>query len=141
MALMDSLDLDFSESSIDCLPLFLGERGGEGQRAFFRNISDQNFTPENMVKALVQGMINELYRFYETLPEDVHNSIRHLVGAGNGIRKNRHLIKAAELRYNMLLSLLDLKEESCMGALINAGKGSGIFKNYAEGAAAIVKYS
>ena len=141
MAVMDSFDLDFSEQPIDCLPLFLGERGGEGQTAFFRNITDGNFTPENMVRALVQGMANELYRFHESLPEELHKSIRHLIGAGNGIRKNRHLIKAAQLRYNMPLSLLDLKEESCMGALINAGKGSGIFRDYAEGAAAIVKYS
>ncbi|MBN2628255.1 MAG: hypothetical protein JXA95_16445, partial [Spirochaetales bacterium] len=41
-AVMDGMDLDFSEKEIDCLPLFLGERDGEGEFAWFRNITDRN---------------------------------------------------------------------------------------------------
>jgi sugar (pentulose or hexulose) kinase len=140
MKVMDGLDLDFTTEDIDCLPLFLGERGDGKELAFFRNITDMNFTPENMIKALVQGMINELYRFYKGLTEEVKSRIGILVGAGNGIRKNNHLIKAAEWTYQKPLYLLDLSEESCLGAVINAGKGAGIFKDYSEGAAVIVKY-
>lgn len=137
---MDELVLDFSRKDIECLPLFLGERGVEGNFAYFNHITDQNFTPENMVKALVQGMAFELYRHYEVLPEEVKQHLSILVGAGNGIRKNKHLIAAAKNLYHMPVKLLDLSEESCIGAVINAGKGAGIFRDYAEAAADMVTY-
>ncbi|MDC7241089.1 MAG: hypothetical protein PQJ50_12095, partial [Spirochaetales bacterium] len=86
------------------------------------------------------GMINELRRFYVTLPEEIRESLDFLAAAGNGIRKNSHLIKAAEASYGMKVNLLDLSEESCLGAAINGGKGAGIFKDYNEGADRIVRY-
>ena len=140
LKIMDDMVLDFSKDDIECLPLFLGGRGVEGEYAYFKNITDQNFTPENLVKALVKGMSYELYRFYQALPDDVHKNIQTIVGAGNGIRKNQHLITAAMKMYSKSVKLLDLSEESCIGAVINAGKATGIFRDYAEGAAAIVKY-
>jgi sedoheptulokinase len=140
LKIMDNLDLDFTTKDIDCLPLFLGERGEEKQLAYFKNVTDINFTPANMIKALVQGMIQELFRFYDELPMDVKSGMKTLAGAGNGIRKNRHLIKAAEWTYKKPLFLLKNSEESCLGAVINAGKGVGIFKDYSEGARAIVEY-
>jgi len=138
--IMDSLDLDFSADGMACLPLFLGERGREGEYAFFRNITDRNFTPENMVKALVQGMAVELHRYYGALPPEVTGKFTTLVGAGNGIRRNPHLITAVERLYGKPLSLLDLTEESCLGAAINGGKGAGLFRDYREGASRIVRY-
>ncbi len=145
LKIMDAMDLDFSEGpengqQIESLPLFLGERGKSESYAFFRNITDWNFNPQNMVRALVLGMINELKRFYDPLPSDVRSPITTLVGAGNGIRRNPHLISAASRCYGMPLSLLDLSEESCLGAVINAGKGTGVFRDYGEGAARIVRY-
>lgn len=147
LKIMDAMDLDFSktpdgegEQRIEALPLFLGERGKAESYAFFRNITDWNFNPQNTVRALVQGMIDELKRFYDPLPPEVRSPIGTLVGAGNGIRRNPHLIRAASQSYGMPLSLLDLSEESCLGAVINAGKGTGIFRDYGEGAAGIVRY-
>ena len=145
LKIMDAMELDFSEGSdgekqIESLPLFLGQRGVADNYAFFRNITDWNFNPRNMTRALVLGMINELKRFYDPLPEEVRAPISTLVGAGNGIRRNPHLKKAATQSYGMPLSLLDLSEESCLGAVINAGKGTGIFRDYGEGAARIVRY-
>ena len=93
-----------------------------------------------MVKALVMGMVDELRRYYCDLPESVRTGLEILVGAGNGIRKNLHLQKAAEQRYGKPVKVLDLSEESCLGAVINAGKGVGIFRNYREGALDIVRY-
>ena len=152
LKIMDAMDLDFSSPApgavreennrqeIEALPLFLGERRQENSYAWFRNITDWNFTAENMVKALVEGMINELKRFYDPLPEEIRAGMTTLVGAGNGIRRNPHLIRAAEAGYGMPLSLLDLSEESCLGAVINAGTGTGIFRDYDEGALKVVRY-
>ncbi len=140
MKIMDEMEIDFSDEEIECLPLFLGERGVDDSYAYFRNITDQNFTPANLVKGLVQGMVQEMYRYYQTLPAHIDQGIETLAGAGNGIRKNRHLIQAAAKSYGRPVQLLNLSEESCIGAAINAGKGIGLFKDYDEGAQTIVEY-
>ena len=137
---MDELDLDFSTQEINCMPYFLGKRGDESQNAYFNNITEANFTLENVVKALVQGMVNELYENYLNLPKEVKNKIQILVGAGNGIRKNKHLIKAVELTYKKPVKLFNLSEESCLGSIIHAGKALGIYKDYNEGSFDIVFY-
>jgi len=139
MKSMDEMILDFSNEEVECMPLFLGQRGGGTEKGYFRNLTEGNFTPQNLVKALVQGMVNELYQHYAVLPEEVKNDIFTLIGAGNGIRKNRHLIKAVEAKYGLPVTLLDLSEESCLGAVINAGKGVGIYADYGEGASDIVR--
>jgi len=137
---MNNMELDFSKDDIDCMPLFLGKRGLESKTGYFRNITEENFTPPNMVKALVQGMVNEMYQYYKALPERMKNRIDILIGAGNGIRKNPHLVKAVELKYGKSLRFLAVREESCLGAVINAGKGVGLFTDYDTAAAEIVKY-
>ncbi|MDK2857634.1 MAG: hypothetical protein PWQ89_753 [Verrucomicrobiota bacterium] len=138
---MDHLPLDFSTKEIACRPLFLGDRNHPESLASFDHITDVNFTPSNMIKALIQGMVAELYRYYETLPDEIIQGNKLLVGAGNGIRKNLHLMKAIEQEYNRPLVLLDSSEESCLGAVINAGKGVGIFSNYEEGSHIVVRYT
>jgi sedoheptulokinase len=141
MKIMDEMDLNFSKDNIKCMPYFLGQRGKIGSNASFSNISEANFTPQNMVKSLVQGMVNELYENYKNIPTDTRDRIQVLIGSGNGIRKNNHLKKAVELTYDKPLKLLNLSEESCLGAIIHAGKGIGIYKDYSEGSFEIVNYN
>jgi len=141
MGIMNKLTLDFSSKSIDCMPLFLGQRGGQNENGYFRNITESNFTPQNLVKALIQGMINELFQYYNDLPEDVKKSMIYLIGAGNGMRKNKHLVHAAKMKYDKPLHLLNQSEESCLGAIINAGKGIGLYPNYGEGTSEIITYN
>ena len=133
--------LDFSNETIDCMPLFFGQRGRKSDSGYFKNITEENFTPGNMVKAIVQGMVKELHQHYEELPNSVKNRILYLIGSGNGIRKNRHLQNAVKLTYGKNVSLLNHSEESCIGAIINAGKGTGIYADYSEGAAEIIDCS
>lgn len=140
MKKMDDMDLDFLSEDIKCMPFFLGQRGVESNNAFFSNITEANFTPQNIVKSLVQGMANELHSFYDNLPKDKKDSFNYIIGSGNGIRKNFHLQKAVEIIYKKPLYLFDLKEESCLGAVIHAGKGAGVYKNYREGSVDIVNY-
>ncbi len=137
---MDNMDLDLSIKDIECMPFFLGQRGIDSNNAYFSNITEANFTPQNIVKSLVQGMANELYFYYKNLPKDKKDSINYIIGSGNGIRKNLHLQKAVELIYEKPLHLFNLHEESCLGAIIHAAKGAGIYKNYNEGSFDIVKY-
>ena len=141
MKIMDQLELDLSVEEIKCSPLFFGERTSKEAMASFRDITAENFSPGNILKALVQGMAWELHRFYRVLPEDVKQKLSLLTGAGNGIRKNRHLMQMVEILYNKPLYILQSVEESCLGAVINAGTGVQIFKSHSDGSQSIVEYS
>lgn len=140
MRVMDEMSIDCTEESIDCMPLFLGKRDGKGEFGYFKNITEANFTPQHVLTAVVQGMAKELYQYYEGLSDTTKHRFSHLVGAGNGIRKNRHLQNAVSYKFGKPVSLVSHSEESCLGAIINAGKGTGIYSSYQEGAAEIVDY-
>ncbi len=141
MKYMDKMELDFSQENIKCMPFFLGQRGKNNGNAYFSNITEANFTPQNMVASLIQGMVNELYDYYVELPLEVKNRISIIIGSGNGIRKNKHLIKAVENTYKKPLSLYNFSEESCLGAIIHAAKALGIYKDYNQGALEIINYN
>jgi len=136
--LIDTVEMDFSTSEITCVPLFRGERGADHAAASFSGITAENFTPVHMLKALVQGMVWELHRYYCKLPEDVRSQKPHLVGSGNGIRKNRHLRKVVEMMYEKPLHVFEATEESSLGAVVNAGVGVGVFPDYAAGSRQVV---
>lgn len=139
-AVMDALDLDFTTAEIVCTPLFRGDRGSDNAAASFSRITAANFTPENMIKALVQGMAGELHQFFAGLPEEVRAERTGIVGSGNGVRKNRHLRRVIELMYGRPLLIAESTEESSLGAVVNAGVGIGLFSDYAQGARQVVKY-
>jgi sedoheptulokinase len=139
-AVMDALDLDFTTTEIVCTPLFRGDRGSDNAAASFNRITAANFTPENMIKALVQGMAGELHQFFAGLPAEVRAERTGIVGSGNGIRKNRHLRRVIELLYGRPLLIAESTEESSLGAVVNAGVGIGLFSDYAQGARQVVKY-
>jgi len=138
--MMDAFELDFNTNEIICTPLFRGDRGSDNVTASFGHITAANFTPENMIKSLVQGMVGELHQFYEVLPAEVKAARSGVVGSGNGVRKNRHLRRVIELMYTRPLRITESTEESSLGAAINAGVGIGVFSDYAEGALQVVKY-
>lgn len=140
MKFMDQMELDFSQEDIKCMPFFLGQRGKNNGNAYFSNITESNFTPQNMVASLIQGMVNELYDYYVELPLEIKNRISIIIGSGNGIRKNNHLIKAVENTYKKPLSLYNYSEESCLGAIIHAAKALGLYKDYDQAAYDIINY-
>ena len=137
---MDEMDIDLFQETIECMPLFFGSREGKGEFGYFKNITEANFTPRHFVAAIVQGMAKELFRYYDGLSDTVKSRFSRLVVAGNGIRKNRHLQNVVINKFGKPISIVCRSEESCLGAIINAGKGTGIYTNYSEGATEIVDY-
>ncbi len=67
-----------------------------------------------MVLGVIDGIIDELYRFYE----EIGGSDRVLYGSGNGIRKNPAMQKAIEKRFGRKLILSEEKEEAATGAAL-----------------------
>lgn len=112
-----------------CLPLFSGTRADPTVRASFYGISVDNFTPGHLTRALLEGMAELFYRFYEQmLPVSGRRQL--VVGAGNGIRRNPVLASILAARFGSPLSLPAWEEEATAGAALGAAVTVGIAANW-----------
>jgi len=50
-----------------CSPLFTGTRGAPTVRGDFTRIAPHNFTPGHFVRALLEGIAEEFYKFYHQM--------------------------------------------------------------------------
>ncbi len=114
---------------------FSGTRADETVRGSVNNISAENFTPENLTKGLLVGMVDELYDMYA----QTGITKSGLVGSGNGIRKNRHLVKISEEKFGTDMKIPAHTEEAAFGAALYGAVASGIFKT-ADEARKLIKF-
>ncbi|MBQ7838904.1 MAG: hypothetical protein IJ390_00200 [Lachnospiraceae bacterium] len=93
---------------------FAGTRQNPRLRGSISEISVDNFTPENLTCGFLEGMMEELYEMYDRMGEKRIN----LVGSGNGIRKNKALVKIAERLFEGTLRIPAHTEEAACGAAL-----------------------
>jgi sugar (pentulose or hexulose) kinase len=122
-----------------CSPLFTGSRVDPSARASFTGLSPQNFTPGHFTRALLEGMADGFHRFFEQM-SPVIGDRTPLVGAGNGVRRNRLLAQILAGRFAMPLHVPALSEEAAVGAAIIAAVGAGDFPNLDAAAKQILRY-
>lgn len=123
-----------------CSPLFTGSRVDPAARASFTGLSPQNFTPGHLTRALLEGMAEGFHRFFEQMAPIV-GARTLLVGAGNGVRRNRLLAQILSGRFAMPLHIPALSEEAAVGAAIVAAVGAGDFPNLDAAAMQILRYA
>ena len=121
-----------------CIPLFTGTRMDPKARASFSGISPRNFTPAHFARALLEGMAEGFFDFYKKM-KPVIGERTHLVGAGNGIRRNRLLAEILAKRFDMPLHIPSHEEEAATGAALMAAVGAGELENL-DAAARLVRY-
>jgi sedoheptulokinase len=101
-------------------PFFNGHRFlGEDLRGAIGGLAPANFNVSNILRATLNGMVDELAMPYFTIPSKVRKH-QGLLGSGNGIRKNAALRQVAEERFKMPLRLSPVVEEAAIGAAILA---------------------
>jgi sedoheptulokinase len=122
-----------------CIPLFTGTRLDPAERAAFTGISPYNFTPGHLTRALLEGIAEEFYRFYEQM-KPLLGERNMLVGSGNGIRRNRLLAHILAERFQMPLYLPANEEEAATGAALLAAVGAGAIPSL-DAAARMVDYA
>jgi sugar (pentulose or hexulose) kinase len=122
-----------------CSPLFTGSRVDPTARASFTGLSPQNFTPGHFTRALLEGMAEGFHRFFEQMVP-VIGERTPLVGAGNGVRRNRLLAEILAGRFAMPLHIPTLSEEAAVGAAIIAAVGTGEFIDLDAAAKQILRY-
>ncbi len=121
-----------------CNPLFTGTRMDPKVRASFSGISPQNFTPAHFTRALLEGMAEGFFDFYKKM-KPVIGERAQLVGAGNGIRRNRLLAEILAETFDMPLCIPSHGEEAATGAALVAVVGAGELENL-DAAAGLVLY-
>lgn len=95
---------------------FCGTRQNPSLRGSITGISEDNFTPENLVYGVLRGMVQELYGMYEQIVKAGCDRADILVASGNGLRKNRVLQEISSEMFGAELVLSQYEEEAACGA-------------------------
>lgn len=105
---------------------FSGTREKPEKRGSVKNIGTENFTPEALIRGVLDGMAEELYKMYGRIEKGLSGARSRMIASGNGIRKNCHLQEIMSERFGMSLELATREEEAAYGAsvsgMIAAGK-------------------
>lgn len=107
---------------------FAGTRKDKNIRGMISNISIHNFTPAALTKGVLEGMMQELSDMYNSIGVNING----IVGSGNGIRKNKALIKIAEKTFRHSLKIPKHTEEAAFGAALYGMISVGYYKDMSE---------
>jgi sugar (pentulose or hexulose) kinase len=124
---------------VRCEPFFTGTRAEPGRRAGWSNISEENFTPGNMIRALLEGMARVFRDGYGRIATATGSGCARLVGAGNGVRENPVLAGIIAEEFGLPLALPTHREEAAFGAALIAALGAGIVSDLAA-AGRVIRY-
>ena len=114
---------------------FAGTRNNAHITGSITGITTEIFTPAEITLGVLDSMVSELYGMYrqmQTLKSGV-------VGSGNGIRKNAHLVKVVETRFGTAMIIPAHMEEADVGAAFFAAISCKIFRN-AQEAQHLIRY-
>ena len=123
---------------VRCSPLFTGTRDDPSLRGAFTGLAPHTFTPGHVTRALLEGIAEAFYAFYERM-RPVVGERGVLVGSGNAVRKNRLLAEILSRRFGAELHIPALREEAAVGAALMAAVGAGEFRTPRE-AAQVLEY-
>ena len=93
-------------------PRFLGSRTDQHISGSVQSIDTQNLTPRNLVRATVNGMVDELYQYYQTASLPATS----LHATGNAVRRNPLLGETIADRWGIAPLVSNEKEEAAIGA-------------------------
>jgi sugar (pentulose or hexulose) kinase len=127
-------------AGLRCEPFFTGTRAEPERCASWTNISDENFTPANIIRALLEGMGRAFHEGYRLIQETTGKTpCARLVGAGNGVRENPLLAEIISEEFGLPLIVPAHREEAAYGAALTAAVGAGIFPDLAA-AGRVIRY-
>ena len=121
--------------ALDVNTRFSGTRADPSVRGSITGIGVDNFTPENLIAGVREGIAEELLEFYDRMPP-----AKSVAGSGNGIRLNPALRAVFESRLGMSLNVPRHREETSFGAALLAGVAVGVLPNLAT-AGKLVRYA
>lgn len=115
-SIMEKLASCVDMTSLSVCTTFNGTRLDSTQLGSISNMSEDNFTPEQLVYGFMQGMVSELLMMYRLMNV---GGMTHLMASGNGIRKNKVLKQMVEELFALPLTLASYEEEAACGAALS----------------------
>lgn len=113
--------------TLTCEPFFRGTRRTPDATGTFRGVTDDNFTPGSVGRAVLHGIARALCDCLELAGPLAPPSITTLIATGNAVRKNPFLVAALEDVFGLPVTTPDHVEEAAFGAALLAGQSTGIF--------------
>lgn len=135
----DYMEKEGCDSAWKIRTTFSGTRTEPAEKGSISNIGVQNFTPGSMTAGMILGILEELYDMYQEMYRMTGNRALHLVGSGNGIRRNRLMQELAEKMFGMKLSIPKCQEEAAFGAALHSLVSAGLTESLQE-AQRIIQY-
>lgn len=123
--LIDRVLSNDEELTLKVSTLFKGTRADPTLRGSITNIMFDNFTPENLLKGFVNGMVYELYDLYK----GTGRRFIKLVGAGNGFVKNTLMQKVVGEMFEIRPAIPVNPEQTAYGAALFAMYSVGIYSS------------
>ena len=102
-------------------------------------IDRENLSPATLTRALLEGMVEELWQFHESASDECRARHRRVVASGNGVRRNPLLAGIIARRAGLPVYLPRHTEEASFGAALAAGVGIGAFPDF-DAACRCVQY-
>ena len=99
---------------------FQGTRIQPDKAGSIRNIREDSFLPGELILGVTEGIVDELYEFWQIMKEGTGRQLTLLVGSGNGLRSNPVMQEIAERRFGCPLILPRCLEEAAAGAALAA---------------------
>lgn len=85
---------------------FLGTRQNPHQTASISNLTPSNFNMKSLMHATYNGMIDELYSYYQILV-NLGFGKEQLIITGDGVKKNKYLQKIIKERFNLPIQIAE----------------------------------
>lgn len=126
--IMNDMLRNAKSSSFKVDTRFAGTRLNSEITGGISGITTENFTPSALTYGVLCGMTDELLNMYEKM--GICKS--GIVGSGNGIRKNKALVRIFEERLGAKMKIPSHLEEAAFGAAMFAMIAGGKFKNAKE---------
>jgi sugar (pentulose or hexulose) kinase len=120
-------------------PLFTGTRLNPALRGALQGMSESNFTPGHLARALLEGVAGRFKDLYDAMLHSHVSPRIRLVGSGNGVRKNALLAKILSDKFSMPLLIPMNTEEAALGAAMLSAIGCGEFRDTEE-VGQLIKY-
>ncbi len=116
-AVMDWLALESNTNGLTIDPIFRGSKyRADSERGSIAGVHSENFHPGSLMRALVEGMIEEVAEPYFIRTEN--RLPAGVVGAGNALMRNTALKAVAEARFGHTLRFGRFEEAAAVGAAI-----------------------
>jgi sedoheptulokinase len=119
---------------------FNGSREHPERHGGIFNITEQNFTVQNIILAILDGIAEELFAAYKAFDCHADHHPSQLIASGNGIRKNTAMQQAMQKKFGLPLLICRHDEEASYGAALFAGVCANCFPSLKQ-AQSIIRYN